>query len=86
MQHSKTEFLVIQNFIFSQMSSKSTASLFAGLPVGVEVAAQRFPALVVGLVQSLTCFETPLSDSHAEGWLKHESLERKNKLNKLGLH
>lgn len=26
---------------------------FAGLPVGIEVAAERFPALVVALVKSL---------------------------------
>lgn len=41
--------------------------LFAGLPVGVEVAAKRFPALVVALVKPLTCLETPLGHCHTEG-------------------
>lgn len=48
--------------------------LLAWLPVGVKVAAQWFPALVVTLVQSLACLQTPLGHSHAEGGLEHECL------------
>lgn len=48
--------------------------MFTGRPVGIKVAAQRLPALVVGLVEPLTCLQTPLGHSHTEGRLKHESL------------
>lgn len=48
--------------------------LLAGLPVGIEVLAEGFPALVVALVQSLACLQAPLCHSHTEGRLKHEGL------------
>ena len=60
-------FPLYNNHIWLIFLSHFVLLLFAWLPLWIKVAAERFPALVVALVKSLACLETPLGHCHTEG-------------------
>lgn len=60
---------------FLHLRSCTASNRYVSLPaVGVEMALQRFPALVVVFIEAVGGLQAPLGNSHAEGRLKHEGL------------